>query len=114
MIADQSIAKQDDKPSELNFAFSVNMTIDGAAYTVYLGQGNYLLTNNWWFGSNDLFALDVFLNIGFAALIQTSKLKKPHLAMHAVKPEGASSFQLTQLVASGDHASGGRSPTEVR
>jgi hypothetical protein len=100
MIANQSIFKSDDMPSDLNFAFSVDMTIDGIAYTVYLGQGNYSTTNNWWFGSNDLFALDVFLNIGFAALIQTNKLHKPRLVIDAVKPTSQNSFQITKLLGS--------------
>lgn len=48
----------DDLPTELNFAFSGTLTVTCAAgtfsYTVYIGQGNYGLTNNWWVGSLDI------------------------------------------------------------
>lgn len=43
-------------PSELNFYFAVNLTVNigGTHYKipVYFAQGHYSLTNNWWIGGN--------------------------------------------------------------
>jgi hypothetical protein len=43
-------------PNELNFYFGVTLSISTNAglvpVTLYLGQGNYRLTNNWWIGGN--------------------------------------------------------------
>ena len=46
-------------PSDLNFYFGVNLSIDTEAgtetITAYLGQGSYgVSNNNWWFGSSAL------------------------------------------------------------
>lgn len=40
----------DDRPSELNFAFSGNLVINGSSYPIYLGQGSSLFETDWWFG----------------------------------------------------------------
>jgi hypothetical protein len=37
-------------PSELNFAFTGTITIEGNSYPVTMGQGNSLEYNNWWIG----------------------------------------------------------------
>jgi hypothetical protein len=37
-------------PSELNFAYSGTITIDGNSYTIVIGQGNSFGRNNWWVG----------------------------------------------------------------
>lgn len=37
-------------PSELNFAFSGTLTIDGHEYPIVMGQGHTGDNNNWWFG----------------------------------------------------------------
>lgn len=50
---------QDDAPKELNFCYGINMTfqIDDATTTtatLYLAQGSYFTTNNWWIGGANL------------------------------------------------------------
>jgi hypothetical protein len=49
-------------PSEMNFYFGVDMTIKTDAgsvqVAVYFGQGNYMLTNNWWIGGNGVINYD--------------------------------------------------------
>ncbi|MDP2315824.1 MAG: hypothetical protein Q8P41_23205 [Pseudomonadota bacterium] len=49
-------ASGDKRPTELNFYFGVNVTflVSGASVVVpvYLGQGHYGTSNNWWFGGN--------------------------------------------------------------
>ncbi len=49
-IAAQS--QQDELPSDLNFAFTGNLTINGTSYPVVLGQGHqwWVGYNNWWVG----------------------------------------------------------------
>jgi hypothetical protein len=53
-------ASGDKTPEELNFYFGLKISIetrkDGRLddVLVYLGQGSYASTNNWWFGSNNL------------------------------------------------------------
>jgi hypothetical protein len=37
-------------PSELNFAFTGTLIIDGDSYTITLGQGSDGVHNNWWVG----------------------------------------------------------------
>jgi len=37
-------------PSELNFAYTGTITIDGNSYTIVIGQGNSFGRNNWWVG----------------------------------------------------------------
>lgn len=37
-------------PSQLNFFFAVNIYIQSAVVTAYLGQGNVGFNNNWWIG----------------------------------------------------------------
>jgi len=37
-------------PSELNFAFTGTLTINGSSYPVTLGQGHSGANNNWWIG----------------------------------------------------------------
>ena len=43
-------------PGELNFYFGVTLDINTNAgnipVTLYLGQGHYATTNNWWLGGN--------------------------------------------------------------
>lgn len=45
----------DGVPKELNFYFAVTLQFtDGGSATVYLAQGNYALTNNWWIGGSPI------------------------------------------------------------
>ena len=39
-----------DWPSNLNFAFTGNITINGTEYPITIGQGSVGLHNNWWIG----------------------------------------------------------------
>lgn len=39
-----------DTPSELNFAFTGTLTVDGNSYDLVVGQGSNMDGNNWWFG----------------------------------------------------------------
>jgi hypothetical protein len=52
-------ASGDKSPSQLNFYFGVNITFDvggtSATVPVYLGQGHYATSNNWWIGGNTVF-----------------------------------------------------------
>lgn len=47
----------DNRPGELNFFYglTVEFKVGSAIYaqTLYLGQGHYALTNNWWFGGRN-------------------------------------------------------------
>jgi len=45
-------------PKELNFYFAVTIQFAGGSATVYLGQGSYSLTNNWWIGGSPIFSED--------------------------------------------------------
>lgn len=50
---------QDAAPKELNFCYGINMTFQINAstttmVTLYLAQGSYLATNNWWIGGANL------------------------------------------------------------
>lgn len=56
-------------PEQLNFYFGVNITfsVDDKQLTtmVYLAQGNYSSTNNWWIGGNAV------VNVGTPSLVLT-------------------------------------------
>jgi phospholipase C len=44
-------------PDELNFYFAVTIGFTtGGSATIYLGQGNYGTTNNWWIGGSPIFS----------------------------------------------------------
>lgn len=45
-------------PGELNFYFAVTIQFAGGTATVYLAQGSYGLTNNWWIGGSPIFSED--------------------------------------------------------
>ena len=46
-------------PKELNFFFGVILNfLNGAAVTIYVGQGSYGTTNNWWIGGSAIFNSD--------------------------------------------------------
>lgn len=46
-------------PDELNFYFAVTIQFtNGGVATVYLAQGNSVLTNNWWIGGGPIFSED--------------------------------------------------------
>lgn len=46
-------------PNELNFFFGVTLNFqNGGAATIYVGQGSYGLTNNWWIGGSPIFSVD--------------------------------------------------------
>lgn len=46
------------KPKELNFMFSVRITLkDGSVHDVHLGQGSNGPRNNWWMGSPSLLSI---------------------------------------------------------
>jgi phospholipase C len=46
-------------PKELNFMYGVTLSFNsGESVTVYLAQGNYGETNNWWIGGDPIFNLD--------------------------------------------------------
>jgi hypothetical protein len=65
-------ASGDKTPDELNFYFGLEISFRSSKYgdlddvLIYLGQGSYALTNNWWFGSNNLVNSD-----GTALLVAT-------------------------------------------
>lgn len=48
-------------PKELNFYYAVRMTLQVGAHTatttLYIGQGHYGTTNNWWIGGNAVLKL---------------------------------------------------------
>ncbi len=46
-------------PDELNFQFGVTISFQsGGSATVYLAQGSYATTNNWWIGGAPIFSAD--------------------------------------------------------
>ena len=46
-------------PDELNFMFALNVIFEpGASVTLYIAQGHYVATNNWWMGGSSIFSLD--------------------------------------------------------
>jgi len=46
-------------PNELNFFFGVTLTFqNGGTATIYVGQGSYGATNNWWIGGAPIFSSD--------------------------------------------------------
>ncbi len=46
-------------PDELNFAFAVTISFQsGGSVQVWLAQGSYSTTNNWWIGGAPIFSLD--------------------------------------------------------
>jgi phospholipase C len=45
-------------PRELNFYFSVTFQFADGYATVYLAQGHYFLTNNWWIGGSPILSED--------------------------------------------------------
>jgi phospholipase C len=47
-----------DTPDGLNFYFGVTIQFAGGTATVYLAQGSYALTNNWWIGGSPIFSQD--------------------------------------------------------
>jgi phospholipase C len=63
-------------PKELNFFFGVVIGfVNGGSATVYLGQGSYFLTNNWWIGGSPIFSADgPRLEYQGGAKIYTNKL----------------------------------------
>jgi phospholipase C len=47
-------------PKELNFFLGVTLSFtNGGSATIYLGQGSYGVTNNWWIGGAPIFSADV-------------------------------------------------------
>lgn len=47
-------------PDKLNFFFGITISFTtGGSATVYLGQGHYALTNNWWIGGAPIFSEDL-------------------------------------------------------
>jgi len=78
-------------PDKLNFYYQVTITftVDGTAVpvNVYLAQGHYSLTNNWWIGGNTV------INIGDPLLLVISN----NAIKAALKISGStSSFNFTQ------------------
>ncbi|HEY8026128.1 MAG TPA: hypothetical protein VIF60_16295 [Burkholderiaceae bacterium] len=79
-------------PNELNFYFGVNITVDthigSVIVPVYLAQGHYATTNNWWMGANGLinYGTPLLLAIGNNQVVEAFKLSG-----------GTSSFTLTQV-----------------
>lgn len=57
-------------PSQLNFFFGIDVYAGQGVTRVYLAQGSFGLTNNWWIGSNDLrgTTLNLFTGSDFVAL----------------------------------------------
>jgi hypothetical protein len=100
MTAEQSVLASDSMPGSLNFAFSVDLTVSGYKFTVYLGQGNYSLTNNWWFGSLDLLAVHLPAGITFAALFD-AEVRNPRLNVNLVSATTNEAFSITHLGRSG-------------
>lgn len=49
-VADDTFLSAPGAPSDLNFAFTGTLTINGHDYPIVLGQGHQSATNNWWFG----------------------------------------------------------------
>lgn len=66
-------ASGDTTPEELNFYFGITVSFSSRSYgalddvLIYLAQGSFALTNNWWFGSNNL------VNSGGTALLVAAK-----------------------------------------
>jgi hypothetical protein len=48
------VSSIDSTPSDLNFYFQVNLMIGTTPNPVYLGQGSFGLTNNWWIGGRNV------------------------------------------------------------
>ena len=70
-----------DRPDKLNFFYGVNLEFDignnqTQAVTVYLGQGHYGTTNNWWFGGiNYQSGSSILLVIVGDKIVQQYKVK---------------------------------------
>jgi hypothetical protein len=71
-----------DRPNDLNFYFGVDIGFQFPGednihnVPVYLGQGHYVATNNWWFGGSQFFKCNSFLLvIGGSQILQTFKIK---------------------------------------
>ncbi|WKE65718.1 hypothetical protein PVT67_00230 [Gallaecimonas kandeliae] len=68
-------------PKELNFYYAVDITTYGGNKTrLYLGQGHYSTTNNWWLGGVDVVAIDnkAVLAIGSGASRESFDLSGNH------------------------------------
>ena len=63
----------DATPATLNFYYSVEVTTKlGNKTTLFLGQGSYAMTNNWWVGGADIVVTDdvVFLKLGTGKMLE--------------------------------------------
>jgi phospholipase C len=66
-------------PGELNFYFAVTIQFAGGSATVYLAQGSYFLTNNWWIGGDPIFSEDApRLEYRSGAKVVTNSLSGDH------------------------------------
>ncbi|MEY2505179.1 MAG: hypothetical protein QOG27_1459, partial [Verrucomicrobiota bacterium] len=82
-------------PDELNFFFGISITFqNGVSGTIYLGQGSYGTTNNWWIGGSPIFSQDKpRLEYPGGSMIYTNELSGDHntlrLQQTGVRPENA-------------------------
>ena len=89
-------------PDKLNFYATFNTTIDGLVYDLYLGQGHYGTTNNWWIGSMNLWAFQQATvgPISFVDICLLMQKKNKHSLlpeMTVVNPQKADVINLSKV-----------------